>query len=53
MPGLTLLTKSDFILAQTSSTKLYYRKGGYPSSWLEEDEYLRLLALRNRSKGGR
>jgi len=40
---MTLLTKSDFLLAQTCPTKLYYRKSGYPS-WLDEDEYLRLLA---------
>lgn len=37
------LTKSDFKVAQTCPTKLYYRKKGYPT--LEEgDEYLALLA---------
>jgi len=52
MPGPNLLTKSDFLLAQTCPTKLYYRKCGYPS-WLEEDEYLRPLSLGNRREGGR
>lgn len=37
------LTKSDFKLAQTCPTKLYYLKKGYPSLD-ERDEYLALLA---------
>lgn len=37
------LTKSDFKVAQTCPTKLYYRKTGYPT--LDDgDEYLALLA---------
>jgi hypothetical protein len=37
------LTKSDFKVARTCATKLYYRKLGYPSM-LQEDEYLQFLA---------
>jgi Domain of unknown function(DUF2779) len=37
------LTKSDFKVARTCATKLYYRKLRYPSM-LEEDEYLQFLA---------
>jgi len=40
------LSKSDFKLARTCPTKLYYKKKGYPSA-LDEDQYLKLLA-----KGG-
>lgn len=37
------LTKSDFKVAQTCPTKLYYRKKHYPTGQ-EDDEYLRHLA---------
>ena len=37
------LSKSDFRVAQTCPTKLYYKKLGYPST-KDEDEYLELLA---------
>ncbi len=37
------LSKSDFKVAQTCATKLYYKKRGYPSL-KDEDEYLALLA---------
>jgi hypothetical protein len=37
------LSKSDFKVARTCATKLYYRKLRYPSM-LEEDEYLQFLA---------
>ena len=37
------LTKSDFKIAESCPTKLYYKKLSYPSN-LEEDEYLKLLA---------
>lgn len=37
------LTKSDFKIAQSCPTKLYYKKLAYPNN-LEEDEYLKLLA---------
>ncbi len=37
------LTKSDFKVARTCGTKLYYRKKGYPSN-LSDNEYLRFLA---------
>lgn len=37
------LTKSDFKVAQTCSTKLYYRKMGYPTAGAG-DEYLAMLA---------
>ncbi len=37
------LTKSDFKVAQTCPTKLYYRKNGYPTL-ADGDEYLALLA---------
>jgi hypothetical protein len=37
------LTKSDFKVARTCATKLYYRKLDYPSM-LQEDEYLQFLA---------
>jgi len=36
------LSKSDFMLAQTCPTKLYYKKKGYPSE--ANDEYLTFLA---------
>lgn len=38
-----LLTKSDFKVAQTCATKLYYRNRKYPTT-LENDEYLAFLA---------
>ncbi|HEX3626341.1 MAG TPA: hypothetical protein VH280_13040 [Verrucomicrobiae bacterium] len=38
-----LLSKSDFKVAQTCPTKLFYKKNRYPSS-LDDDEYLELLA---------
>lgn len=38
-----LLTKSDFKLASTCPTKLFYKKNGYPSA-NEEDDYMELLA---------
>ena len=38
-----LLTKSDFKVARTCATKLYYRKRKYPTT-LEDDEYLQFLA---------
>ena len=37
------LSKSDFKVAQTCATKLYYKKKGYPTS-TEENEYLLMLA---------
>jgi CRISPR/Cas system-associated exonuclease Cas4 (RecB family) len=37
------LSKSDFKVAQTCPTKLYYKKRGYPSV-KDDDEYLALLA---------
>jgi hypothetical protein len=37
------LTKTDFKVARTCPTRLYYKKRGYPSR-KEEDEYLALLA---------
>jgi hypothetical protein len=37
------LSKSDFKVARTCATKLYYRKLGYPSN-RDDDEYLRFLA---------
>ncbi len=37
------LTKSDFKVAQTCATKLYYRKLGYPTRE-DGDEYLAALA---------
>jgi hypothetical protein len=37
------LSKSDFIVAQSCPTKLYYRKLGYPST-KDEDEFLNLIA---------
>jgi hypothetical protein len=37
------LSKSDFKVAQTCPTKLYYKKQRYPSVY-DEDEYLMLLA---------
>ena len=37
------LTKSDFKIAQTCPTKLYYKKCGYPSV-KDDDKYLALLA---------
>lgn len=40
---LVFLTKSDFKVAQTCATKLYYRKRKYPTT-LEDDEYLAFLA---------
>jgi hypothetical protein len=39
----TYLSKSDFKVARTCATKLYYRKLKYPSM-LAEDEYLQFLA---------
>lgn len=38
-----LLTKSDFKVARTCPTKLYYRKLRYPTT-LEDDEYLQFLS---------
>lgn len=38
-----LLTKSDFKVARTCPTKLYYRKRKYPTT-LEDNEYLEFLA---------
>jgi hypothetical protein len=37
------LSKTDFKVARTCATKLYYRKLGYPST-LVDDEYLQFLA---------
>jgi hypothetical protein len=37
------LSKSDFKVAQTCPTKLYYKKSGYPSA-IEENDYLMMLA---------
>jgi Domain of unknown function(DUF2779) len=37
------LSKSDFKVAQTCPTKLYYKKSGYPSA-NEENDYLMMLA---------
>jgi hypothetical protein len=37
------LSKSDFKVAQTCPTKLFYKKNGYPSA-NEENEYLMMLA---------
>ena len=42
-PRTYTLSKSDFKLARTCATKLYYRELGYPTT-LDEDEYLQLLA---------
>lgn len=38
-----MLSKSDFSLARTCPTKLYYRKNGYPTA-LHGNEYLEMLA---------
>lgn len=40
---MSMLTKSDFKVARTCATKLYYRKRRYPTT-LEENEYLEFLA---------
>ncbi|MEK9164752.1 MAG: hypothetical protein AAB342_05270 [Chloroflexota bacterium] len=40
---MSALSKSDFLLAQTCPTKLYYKKMGYPSV-VDDDEYLQFLA---------
>lgn len=37
------LSKSDFKIARTCATKLYYKKLGYPSA-RDGDEYLQFLA---------
>jgi hypothetical protein len=37
------LSKSDFKVAQTCPTKLFYKKQGYPSLH-DGDEYLQMLA---------
>jgi hypothetical protein len=37
------LTNSDFKVARTCGTKLYYRKLRYPSA-LDDDDYLEFLA---------
>ena len=37
------LSKSDFKVAQTCPTKLFYKKNGYPSA-NEENDYLMMLA---------
>src|SRR6266496_48446 len=37
------LSKSDFKVARTCATKLYYKKLGYPSA-RDDDEYLQFLA---------
>jgi hypothetical protein len=37
------LSKTDFKVARTCATKLYYRKLGYPST-RDDDEYLQFLA---------
>jgi hypothetical protein len=37
------LSKTDFKVARTCATKLYYRKLGYPSM-LQDDDYLQFLA---------
>ena len=37
------MTKSDFTACRDCRTKLYYRKGGYPSN-ADDDEYMRFLA---------
>jgi hypothetical protein len=37
------LSKSDFKIARTCATKLYYKKLGYPSTQ-DNDEYLKFLA---------
>ena len=39
----TYLSKSDFKVARTCATKLYYRKLGYPST-RDDDQYLQFLA---------
>src|SRR5206468_12681847 len=39
----TYLSKSDFKIAHTCASKLYYRKLGYPSA-RDDDEYLQFLA---------
>jgi Domain of unknown function(DUF2779) len=39
----TYLSKTDFKVAQTCATKLYYKKLGYPST-RDNDEYLQFLA---------
>ena len=38
-----ILSKSDFILAQSCATKLYYKKKGYPTS-VESDDFMDYLA---------
>jgi hypothetical protein len=43
LPMLPYLSKSDFKVAQTCATKLYYKKNKYPSL-KDENEYLALLA---------
>lgn len=43
MNGTTSLSKSDFKIAQSCATKLFYKKHGYPMS-TEENEYLLMLA---------
>ena len=37
------LSKSDFTLAQSCATKLYYKKKGYPTS-MESDDFMDYLA---------
>ena len=37
------LSKSDFKVAQTCPTKLFYKKNGYPSA-NQENDYLMMLA---------
>ena len=37
------LSKSDFKVARTCATKLYYKKRGYPSA-RDDDKYLQFLA---------
>jgi hypothetical protein len=37
-----LLSKSDFLVAQSCPTKLYYRKNGYPTN--DSEEFMELLA---------
>src|SRR5229473_1775132 len=39
----TYLSKSDFKVARTCATKLYYKKLGYPSI-RDDDQYLQFLA---------
>jgi hypothetical protein len=40
---LNYLSKSDFKVAQTCATKLYYKKNNYPNA-LNENEYMQMLA---------